>query len=75
MKYGKTDGEVDVEKSVICREIVKKIIDYGVNENQKIKIIKLLAMEIEDRDIMISIINVCKNSKCEETKDKKLLSI
>ena len=75
MKYGKTESELDIEKSIVCRDIVKKIIEYGVNENQKIKIIKLLAMELENRDLMLDIVNILKLSNSEKEKSKKLISI
>ena len=71
--YGKTDLEEDTEKTLQCREIVKKIIEFGVNESQKIKIIKLLAMEIENREIMLSIIGACEGAK-EKNERKKILS-
>ena len=75
MKYGKTNSELDVEKSIICRDIVKKIIEYGVNENQKIKIIKLLSMELENRELMIEIDNILKSLNEKKEHSKKLISI
>ena len=51
-KYGKTETEVYVEKLHECRDIVRKIIDFGVTENQKIQIIKLVALELEDNAMM-----------------------
>ena len=71
--YGKTELEEDTEKTLQCREIVKKIIEFGVNESQKIKIIKLLAMEIENRETMISITSACEGTK-EKNERKKILS-
>ena len=41
MKYGKTEQEVEVEKTVQCRQIVKEILNFGVDELQKRKIIYL----------------------------------
>ena len=35
-KYGKTVEEVDTEKMIMCREIVKEILDFGVDEAQKV---------------------------------------
>ena len=71
--YGKTELEEDTEKSIQCREIVKKIIEFGVNESQKIKIIKLLAMEIENRETMLSIIEACEGTSTKNER-KKILS-
>tara|TARA_Y100000385_G_scaffold284670_1_gene343148 strand:- start:1475 stop:1762 length:288 start_codon:yes stop_codon:yes gene_type:complete len=44
----------DVKKS---RDIVSEILKFGVNQQQKKNIISLLALELEDRDLMISIRN------------------
>jgi len=38
-----------------CREIVQEILAFGVNQNQIKSIIKLLAIELEDIDIMKAI--------------------
>jgi len=38
-----------IEKS---RSIVKEILSFGVNENELIKIIKLLSLELEDTGLM-----------------------
>ena len=51
-KYGKTETETHVEKMHECRDIVKKIVNFGVTENQKIQIIKLIALELEDNAMM-----------------------
>ena len=75
MKYGKTEREAEVEKTIECREIVKKIIEYGVNENQKIKIIKFIAMELENRNLMLEIVNIIKSSNDNKKESKKLISI
>lgn len=41
-----------IEKS---RNIVKEIISFGVSENELVKIIKLLSLELEDTGLMRSI--------------------
>lgn len=40
-----------------CREIKSEILRYGVNQLEIEHLIKLLAMELEDRNKMISIAN------------------
>ena len=55
MKYGKTEQEVEVEKTVQCRQIVREILSFGVDELQKRKIIYLLSLELEDRETMVQI--------------------
>ena len=42
------------------RQIVKEIVNFGVTEDQKVKIIHFLSLELESRDDMIDIVNVVK---------------
>jgi len=37
------------------REIVRKILDFGVSQFQILKIIESLALEIEDRSVMLAL--------------------
>jgi len=50
MKYGKSSVEIDAEKLVECRKIVRNIIDFGVTEAQKIQLIYLFGLELESRE-------------------------
>ena len=59
--YGKTQNDVDVEKMLQCRNIVKEILNFGVDENQKIQIVKLMAMELENVNLMKDIVNIIKS--------------
>ena len=36
--YGKTRDDKNAEKSLQCRQIVKEIVDFGVDESQKLQI-------------------------------------
>jgi hypothetical protein len=51
---------MSLEKS---RNIVKEILDFGTSENEKMKIIELLCLELESTEIMKQIINILKNSQ------------
>ena len=42
-RYGRTDEEKRVEKTIQCRQIVSEILNFGVDEFQKAKIIQLLS--------------------------------
>ena len=55
------------------RNIVKEIIDFGVSQNEILKIIELLSLELEDREKMLSIINLTKNEKVTEQKENLIL--
>lgn len=52
-----------------CREIKNEILRYGINQLEIEHLIKLLAFELEDRNKMISIIDIID----EEKKDGILL--
>lgn len=54
-------NEIDVLERAKCREIVSEILNFGVNQTQIKALIKLLAMELEDREVMISIVNTLSN--------------
>ena len=73
-KYGKTKEELHTEKMIVCRNIVKEILDFGVEESQKLQIIKLLSLELEDNDAMKRICNSVKEVKDvkEDSKNKLL---
>lgn len=43
-----------------CREINQKINDFGVSDYQRLKLIELLALELESRDAMLSVLEVIK---------------
>lgn len=45
----------EVADSIKAREICNEIIKFGVNQNQIKKIIKILSLELEDRQTMIKI--------------------
>ena len=55
-KYGKTKPEADAEKSLACRQIIKEINNFGVDEYQKLHLIRLLALELENNESMKKII-------------------
>ena len=42
--------------SVVAREIVQEILKFGVTQDQILKIVEILAMELEDRDTMVSLV-------------------
>jgi hypothetical protein len=77
-KYGRTLEEKRIEKTIQCRQIVSEILNFGVDEFQKVKIIQLLSMEMENRDFMLKITESCKmfeESSEEESSKNKLLTI
>jgi|LWDU01.1.fsa_nt_gi hypothetical protein len=72
--FGSTEGEISAEKSIACREIVATILDYGIDQNQILKIIKLLSLELENRIIMKKILeSLSENSINNEQKERKII--
>ena len=68
MKYGKTEKEKLYSKRMQCRDILKEILNFGVDEMQKKHLIYLISLELEDRNIMLEIsklINLEDNLKKE----------
>ena len=73
MKYGKTESEIDAENSLKCRQIVNEILNFGVSEMQKLKIIQLLSLELEDRDGMEKLSNLTKTFLDDKNKKSNKL--
>ena len=69
-RYGKIKEEDRLEQSIVSREIVKTIRDYGVSQYQIIKIIYLLSMEIEDRQLSDDF-GVISKSALDDLKDEE----
>ena len=53
--YGKTKSEQQADDMTLNRQIVTEIISFGVKQSQILHIIKLLALELEDREKMLTI--------------------
>ena len=60
MKLGETTSEKDVRRVQESRDIVKTIIDYGVNEGHKLDIIYFLSLELENRSALEDITKILK---------------
>jgi len=73
MQYGKTNFEDELEQTIKSREIVKEILDFGVSDFQKIKIIELLGLELEDRALMLKIVGIAKNADELQVEEKQKL--
>jgi len=56
--YGETKTEISANDMLQCRQIVSEITEFGVKQDQILQIIKLLSLELENRDQMIAI-NEC----------------
>ena len=62
-RYGKTAEEQELLDKIKAREIVQEILNFGVSQQQMIQIINLLAMELEDNDLMKSLLETTRQEK------------
>lgn len=70
--YGNISEEASVLESIKSREIVQEILKFGVNQNQILKIIYFLCLELEDREILENLSDILRPVLFEEkTKDQK----
>ena len=77
-KYGRTALEKQLEKSHQCRQIISEILNFGVDEFQKLKVIYLLSLELEDRDALLKISKACRDfieEDEEKTKENTILTV
>jgi len=61
-KIGTTETEQWAQDILKCRQIVGEIVKFGVSERQVLNIIKLLAMELENREALLAISAVVKEA-------------
>ncbi len=54
-QYGHTSEEEDILASAKCREILNEILNFGVSQSQLVTLIKLMSLELEDRELMLRI--------------------
>jgi hypothetical protein len=50
--YGKSEEEKKAEKMLQVRQINKEIMNFGIDEEQKLQLINLIAMELEDQNAL-----------------------
>tara|TARA_Y100000034_G_scaffold118622_1_gene159475 strand:- start:73 stop:306 length:234 start_codon:yes stop_codon:yes gene_type:complete len=75
MKIDKTDDHELKLESARVREIVREILDFGVNDSQIRKIIKFLSLELESRALMIEIVDIIDKSFEDTEKAQKKIKI
>ncbi len=54
-KYGTTNLEAAVKEVAASREIVSEILNFGVSQQQILRVAYLLSLELENREMMIDI--------------------
>ena len=61
--YGQIQAEKLASEIQVCREIVKEIGDFGINDRQRVTLINLLALELENLNLSRKIIEIIKDSE------------
>ncbi len=60
MDYGNTKVHKIAQKLTQCREIVREIENFGIDEMQRMQIIYLLSLGLENREILENISQLLK---------------
>jgi hypothetical protein len=75
--YGKSAEDKKAEKSLQVRQINKEIMNFGIDEDQKLQLINLIAMELEDQNalrILTGAIHDIKNNVTNDSAGDIILS-
>jgi len=54
-RFGTTAEERDAREMLRCRQISAEIMNFGVSQREILRIMRLLALELEDRGLMSSL--------------------
>ena len=54
-KVGQTETDTWAREMLVSRQIVGEVLKFGVSQKQILSIIKLSAMELEDREALVAI--------------------
>ena len=65
--FGKSKEEQNIEEKAKTRQICQVILDYGINQKQITQLIYLLALELEDNQLMQQLTQLIKNKKEDES--------
>jgi len=71
VKIGQTDVDKKARSLSKCREIVAEINNFGVNDFERLQIIHLLSLELEDRDLIGDFAEVIKGYRGDVFEESK----
>jgi hypothetical protein len=71
VKVGQTDAEKKARSLKKCRDIIAEINNFGVNDFERVQLIHLMSLELEDRDLINDFAEVIKGYRGEIFEDKK----
>ena len=61
-KFGSSQAEYEAKEMLRCRQIVSEILNFGVSQREIMRIMHLLSLEIESREVMIDLSDRIKSS-------------
>lgn len=69
----------DLSDSFVARQIVHEIMNYGINQSQLKRVIHILSLELEDRDLMLILSDIIEkdlgiSDDSQESKAKSLIT-
>jgi hypothetical protein len=53
--YGVSNAERDARQMLRCRQIVSEILNFGVSQQEILRIMNLLSLELENRELMLDL--------------------
>lgn len=76
MKIGSSETDKIAKSLQKCRQIVSELNSFGINDFERVQIINLLSLELEDRDLMSDITEIikdCRGDIFDQKSETKLL--
>jgi len=61
IKIGNSDTDKTIKELQESREIIRTIMEFGINQQQILRIIYLLSLELENNEAMLEISSATKN--------------
>jgi len=71
VKIGQTEVDKKARSLSKCREIVAEINNFGINDFERLQIIHLLSLELEDRDLINDFAEVVKGYRGDVFEESK----
>ena len=67
-KFGETPAEAEAREMLKCRQVVSEITSFGVTQRELLRIIHLLSLELENREVMVSLAS-CAKAAIDDSSD------
>ncbi len=68
------EEEVLATESFVARQITSEIMNYGVTQNQILKVIEFLAMELESREAMLAVVEVSQKLQHDDSQTSSIIT-